>query len=379
MQILKGIDLIHNKGLELKLDNGKIISSRDIALEEVEGQYLSPCLIDQQVNGYSGIDLNKESLEENQHLEMMEILFAKGITRILPTIVTASSSTMENEIESIVKAREKHQLLRFAYPAIHIEGPWISPDPGARGAHQENHIQIPNPETWKKLQDKAQGLIRYVTLAPEVDGALRMIEHLKQEGVIVALGHHKANAEQISDAIKAGASLVTHFGNGCEIMQHRHQSPLWSMLAEDKLNLSIIPDGYHLPKSILKCAFQCKGKDKLLLTSDCSTLSGLPAGEYNFLNKEVIIEENGHIHVKGQEILFGSSISQKEAVEHMVRVGICDLQDAMQMASINQASLFNLDIPNQWEVGQSFDGMLFSFRDGFIFPEKVYLEGQKVI
>ncbi len=134
-----------------------------------------------------------------------------------------------------------------AVPALHLEGPYISPEDGPRGAHPRRHVRPPDWDELCRFQEASGGRIRLVTLAsPEHDGALAFIEKAAASGVVVALGHTAASGQRIRDAVKAGARLSTHLGNGCSATLPRHENPIWEQLAEDGLWASVICDGWHL-------------------------------------------------------------------------------------------------------------------------------------
>src|SRR5262249_36784248 len=144
--------------------------------------------------------------------EALERMRETGVTRCLPTLITSSFD------HYAANARVLARLPHAAIAGIHMEGPYVSPDEGARGAHPRAYVVPASVEDFRRRQDAAGGRIRLVTLAPEVPGALPLIEHLVDTGVRVAIGHTSAAPTQISDAIQAGATLATHLGNGCPQM-----------------------------------------------------------------------------------------------------------------------------------------------------------------
>ena len=169
----------------------------------------SPGFFDLQVNGFAGVDFNTPGCTGEQLQHATDALRETGVTRYLPTLITSSFE----RFASCAKA-----LLEFGHEAIaglHMEGPYISAGDGPRGAHPREHVACASVDDFKRRQDAARGRIALVTLAPEVEGALRMIEYLVESNIRVAIGHTAASAEEIRDAIEAGATLSTHLGNGC--------------------------------------------------------------------------------------------------------------------------------------------------------------------
>src|SRR5262245_50277716 len=181
-------------------------------------------LFDLQVNGFAGVDFNTPGCTPDQLKHASDALRATGVTRFLPTLITSSLERFSQCARSI---------LRFTDPSIagiHMEGPYISPDDGPRGAHSRMHVISASIEDFSRRQAAAEGRIILVTLAPEVPDALRLIEHLVKSDIRVAIGHSGALPAQIRDAVSAGATLSTHLGNGCSQVLPRHPNSVWEQL-----------------------------------------------------------------------------------------------------------------------------------------------------
>ena len=221
-----------------------------------------PGLFDLQVNGFGGVDFNAPDLTADRLDDALEQMRRTGVTRCLPTLITSSFDRF---------AASARLLSHSSHPAIagiHMEGPYVSPDDGYRGAHPRANVATPTLDDFRRRQDAAAGRIVLVTLAPERPGALRLIEHLVDAGIRVALGHTAATAPQIADAITAGATLATHLGNGCPQLLPRHPNVIWDLLAADALAASIIADGHHLPPATVKSLIRAKGARRTILVTD---------------------------------------------------------------------------------------------------------------
>ena len=157
---------------------------------------------------------------------------------------------------------------------FHVEGPHISPDDGPRGAHPQRWVRPPDLDEFRRWQDATDGRIRIVTLSPEWPEAPRYIEALVAKGVVASIGHTKATAQQIADAVSAGATLSTHLGNGAHPVLRRHPNYIWEQLAEDRLMADFIVDGIHLPTSFLKVALRAKGIERSVLVTDARSPAG---------------------------------------------------------------------------------------------------------
>ena len=261
-------------------------------------------------------------------------------------------------MDTLRRAVESDPTLARALPGIHLEGPYISADDGPRGAHPREHVRAPDWDEFQRLQDAAGGHIRLVTLAPEHDGALEFIEKLVRAGLVVALGHTAATPVRLRDAVKAGARLSTHLGNGCAGMMHRHDNVIWEQLANDNLWASLICDGHHLPAAFVKSAVRAKTTARLILTCDASSLAGLPPGRYREWGQELEIRPEGKIIVVGQNVLAGSWAFTDTCIGNVMRMAGVSLADAIAMATDRPRELIGLPVQGL-EVGMPAELVLF--------------------
>jgi N-acetylglucosamine-6-phosphate deacetylase len=291
----------------------------------------SPGFLDLQVNGFAGVDFNSPDTTPDQVRAAVIAMRAHGVTRLLPTLISSPLAQFERCARTIIAAEAG------AILGIHLEGPYISPEDGARGAHRREDIAPASVEDFERRQAAAGGRIRLVTLAPEVPGALGLIEHLRAKGHRVAIGHTAASPEQIRDAVRAGATLSTHLGNGCAQMLPRHPNVVWEQLAADELVASLIVDGHHLPPSTVKSMIRAKTPRRVVLVTDAMAAAGQPPGEYQLGALKVRLEENGRVAVPGAPNLAGSSLSLDRAVGNTVRFAGVPLEEALAMASTRPA------------------------------------------
>jgi N-acetylglucosamine-6-phosphate deacetylase len=290
-----------------------------------------PGFLDLQVNGFAGIDFNDPATSTEQVHAALAALRSHGVTQVLPTIIVGPFGEYERCARTLLAANAP------AILGLHLEGPYISPEDGARGAHRREDTAPASIEDFKRRQDAAGGRVRVVTLAPEVPGALALIEHLRDTGVRVAIGHTAASPAQVRDAIRAGATLSTHLGNGCAQMLPRHPNFLWEQLAADELIASIIVDGHHLPPATVKTMVRAKTPRRVVLVTDAIAAAGQPPGEYRLGSVTVRLDENGRVAVPGQPNLAGSALSMDRAVANTVQFAGVTLEDALAMASTSPA------------------------------------------
>jgi N-acetylglucosamine-6-phosphate deacetylase len=295
-----------------------------------------PGLFELQVNGFGGVDFNGADLTAERAAEGLQRIRATGVTRCLPTLITSSFERFA------ASARVLSRMRAPMIAGIHMEGPYISPFEGARGAHPIEHVISASIEDFKRRQDAADGRIVLVTLAPEVDGAAALIEHLVADGVRVAIGHTLASPREIGDAIAAGATLATHLGNGCPSMLPRHPNAIWELLAADAIFASFIVDGHHLPPSTVKAMIRAKGPERSVLVTDAVAAAGCAPGRYTIGGVDSEVSANGRVSLPGTSYLAGSALSMPRAIGNTVKFAGLPLERVVPMATTIPAGLVGL-------------------------------------
>jgi N-acetylglucosamine-6-phosphate deacetylase len=362
----------------------KIIFHEDRVMDVVETEingnsipFLGPGLIDLQINGINGIDFNIPSLSQEDILNATHYLLSKGITTFLPTVITNSDENILTILRSINQACASNPLVNACVWGIHLEGPFISPKNGAKGAHDEKYIKAPDWALFSKFQKAAGGKIKLITIAPEWEGSESFIKKCRENGVLVSIGHSLANTEQINMAVKAGASLSTHLGNGIPLLLPRHPNLLWDQLAEENLYSCIITDGLHVPDSFIKVVKQIKGK-KTLVISDATCFAGMPPGEYqSHIGGTVILDNEKRVSLKDSPgLLAGAGKSLLENVETLINHKLCTLSEAWQMASVNVAEMLEKNDDSFKEKKD--DLVIFQLKNEEIKIEKVIKNGRIV-
>jgi len=306
---------------------------------------IAPALFDIQVNGYGGIDLQGRDVLPEDVAAVDAKLQRIGVSRWIPTLITASYENIEHGCATVAAALKDASLAR-RIPGVHIEGPYISPLDGPRGAHDKRHVRRPNLREFDKWQKAADGRVAYVTVAPEIDSAIPFIKEMVKRNIVVSLGHHNATPDDIARAADAGARMCTHLGNGMAAMINRHQNPLWPQLADDRLHASIIADLEHLPPPVLKTIARVKGPDRLILTSDAVHIAGLEPGHYDLAGMPVELLRTGRIQLSGTELLAGSAVTLLQGVLNAARYTDLTLEQAFACASAVPAQLFGVGRPH---------------------------------
>ncbi|MFI6348443.1 N-acetylglucosamine-6-phosphate deacetylase [Streptomyces sp. NPDC050560] len=331
-QRLTGRDPDTGRPLAVSVADGVITAVGEGPADETH--WLSPGLVDLQVNGFAGHDLNAPGLTVDVVSALVRSLHARGVTTFVPTLVTAEHERTADALAVIAAARRADPLVAHAAPYVHLEGPHISPQDGPRGVHAERWVRPPSTDEFEAWQRACGGLVGMVTLSPHHPGSAAYIAHLTARGVHVAVGHTHADPGQIHAAAAAGARLSTHLGNGAHAVLPRHPNYLWSQLADDRLTASLIADGHHLPADTLVAMLRAKGQDRCVLVSDAVALAGCPPGHYETpVGGRVELHDDGRLVAAGTPYLAGAARCLSEGVAHVVAAAGLGLGAALRMAT----------------------------------------------
>ena len=340
-----------------------------------EDVQIAPGFIDIQVNGFSGVDFNQPDFQGDDLVDVCRKLIETGVTTFCPTLITAKYEQLARNITEIREACKKYPLVRSMVLGIHLEGPYINPEDGPRGAHPRAYVSNPDWEEFERLQSLGQGLVRMVTVAPEVPGGLAFIQKASQNGLAVGIGHCNPEADIVDQAVLAGARISTHLGNGIHQMLDRHKNCLQKQLAHDGLMASIICDGPHLPDYFVKNAVRAKGRSKVILITDATAASYAPPGHYFLGDLEVEADDDGALRLPGTSYLSGSTLTMERAISNCADFAGIPLASAIKMATVNPARLFD-GISGKLEKGQRANLVLFKAHRKKIQILRVYLGGR---
>ncbi|WP_090939680.1 N-acetylglucosamine-6-phosphate deacetylase [Nonomuraea jiangxiensis] len=316
-----------------------------------------PGLVDAQINGYEGHDVNDEHVDGGTIRRMAAALWARGVTTFLPTVITAEEERIVGSLRAVRDARALHPVLGHAVHGAHVEGPHLSAGDGARGAHDPARMRPADVAEFHRWRQAAGGIVRIVTVAPEVAGAVEYIRQVSLE-CLVALGHSSANAAEALAGADAGARLSTHLGNGVARTLPRHPNLVWEQLADPRLSAGFIADGHHLDAAAFGAMVRAKGVDRSLLVSDAVALAsaGRPPGDYRTpVGGEVTLHEGRRLTLRGSELLAGAVKTLDECLSWAVAAAGIPLADAVRMASENPAALLGLTTRGRLQSGAAAD------------------------
>jgi len=381
-QTMEGIHYATGKPVRVTIQDGKIAQVKELKKipSSKKSVFIAPGFFDNQINGFAGVSFafGNSDLTTDGVLKATSELWKKGVTTYLPTLTTHSQDVLVKNFSVLANAINSKDI-KGSIPGFHLEGPYINPEDGFRGAHPKRYIRLPDWDEFMQMYTAADKNIIQVTVAPEMEGAQDFIKKCAEKGIVVALGHHNGNTQQVNQAVENGAKTSTHLGNGCANMINRHRNPLWPQLANDDLMISIICDGFHLLPEEIQVFYKVKGPDRTIITSDVTSYAALEPGEYVTQTGETIeLTKEGMLRYPAQNVLYGSASPITKGVGHVMKVTGCSLEEAVRMASTNPAKLYNLDDRGTLEVGKRADLILFTLENSKVDIQKTFVQGDLV-
>jgi N-acetylglucosamine-6-phosphate deacetylase len=374
---IDGVNVFNGAAVEIRVSN--VIEGVDDLIAPPPGlPFVAPGFIDLQVNGFAGIDYCAPDSPHEGIARSIRAQFATGVTRIYPTIITGTEANIIGALRNLAEAK-RTIAEGAAMEGYHVEGPHISPEDGPRGAHPQHCVRPPDVDEYRRWQDAAEGEVRLVTVSPEWPETPRYIERLVRDGVVVSIGHTKADAQQIADAVSAGATMSTHLGNGAHSVLARHPNYIWEQMADDRLAASFIVDGIHLGASFLKVAVRAKGVERSVLVTDAVMPAGCEPGPFKLGEVDVELHGDGSVRLRGGTRLAGSALTMDRAVGNMVRMAGVSLREAVAMATTNAARVGRIAGRQRGlSPGERADLVVFEMVDGAVQVRETYVSGERV-
>ena len=317
---------------------------------DAKGRYVAPGLVDIHIHGYLGEDTSDGSVEGIR--KMAEGIVKNGVTAWLPTTMTVSYDDLRRAFNAVRTLMDKKNNPKGAQiMGVHAEGPFINPS--KKGAQAVEYIRPADAPFLIENSD----VIRIVTIAPEMPGALDCIREVTQKtNILVSMGHTAANYETAKAGIEAGVRHATHLFNAMTPLNHRDPGVVGASLADDRVSTELIADTFHISPDLFGLVAKVKG-DNLILITDCTRAGGLADGEYTLGGQPIF--------VKGIECrladgtIAGSVLKLNNAVRNMREHTNLPLEQIVRMASINAARCIGLDkIKGSLEAGKDADIIL---------------------
>lgn len=316
------------------VDGGRVAEVRagaHPAATVLEHGVLAPGLVDLQVNGGFGIDLNRG--EPDEWVALAARLPETGVTAFLPTLVSAPVPRLAALLRSVQPTLAARPATAARMLGVHLEGPFLAPT--RAGAHDPAALTTPTPAAVDALL--ASGALAALTLAPELPGALAAVARLARAGVLVGVGHSDARAAEVAAAAGAGARMVTHLFNAQRGLHHREPGVAGQGLADPRLACGLILDGHHVADAVARIAFAA-APGRIALVTDATAAAGMPPGRYELAGRPVTVCGLGAPPVGEDGALAGSALRLDEAVARAVALGV-DLVAAVDAASRVPADL----------------------------------------
>lgn len=299
--------------------------------------------VDLQVNGYAGVDFNDDHLTADDFRRACDLLGQDGVSQFLPTVITDDLNLMNRRISKLADFVESDSTVAQRVGGVHVEGPFISAEPGYVGAHPPDQVRPANVDDMMGLVHAGRGLVRLVTLAPESGDAARLTKRLVDEGVVVAAGHSNASLLQLQRVIDQGLALFTHLGNGCPGMMQRHDNIISRVLSlSDQLCISLIADGHHIPWFAMRNYLQCIPSENLIIVSDAISAARLGPGMHRLAGQEVDVDENGAAWAIGREHFAGCATTMAEMESRLRDHVQADEKQLKQWMSSNPSRLLGI-------------------------------------
>lgn len=321
--------------LDYELQKKRYVKIGDLDCLDGQGAYLIPGMMDIHLHGCKGYDFCDGTLEALE--KIAEYQASIGVTTIAAATMTLPAEYLEQILRMGVTFRAKKAAGEYRNYAdlagINMEGPFISRL--RRGAQREDAIRKPEAILFRQFQQAAKGLIKYMGVAPEEEGALECIREIKDE-VKVTLAHSNADYVTAKEAFEAGASHVTHMYNGMSEYNHREPGIVGATCDCKNVEVELICDGIHVHPAVIRATFSMLGKDRIILISDSIRATGMPSGEYELGGQQVTIKE-GRAVISGTETIAGSIITLPEALRYVVQVVGIPLEDAVRCVTCNPA------------------------------------------
>lgn len=335
--------------VQLRWRDGIIISLSATAAP-AGNLWVAPPLMDLQINGFAGVDFQQDDLTVEDLLQATRGLRAAGCTRYLLTLITDEWPALTARLRHLRGLRARSAELRSAIAGWHLEGPFLSAEPGFHGAHNPACMRDPTPEHMLELRSITGDDPLLLTLAPERRGAIEAISLAVAHGAKVSLGHTDAPASLLNAAVRAGATGFTHLANGCPRDLDRHDNIIWRVLDTPGLTVSLISDRIHVAPPLFRLVHRALNPSAIYYTTDAMAAAGAPPGRYHMGRLEVEVGADQIVRQPGRTNFAGSAARPIEAVFRAAAMLQCAWQDVWARLSATPARFMGMR--NELAVGQ---------------------------
>lgn len=332
-RIITGAILL-NDGKIKKIYEGSMVG--ELGGIDVEGRYIVPGFIDVHIHGAGGADAMDNTEEALRTIS--KFIAQHGTTSFLATTLTSSKETLKEVLEKIGKLQNENIEGATIFGA-HMEGPYF--DVQYKGAQNDKYIKPAGIKEIEEYLNVKPGLVKLFSMAAKGEGALESIKFLKENGVVVSVGHSGVSFEEVQAAVKAGIGHSTHTYNGMKGFTHREPGVVGAVMLNDSVNAEIIFDKIHVHPEAVRLLIKTKGVDRVVCITDAMCATGLPDGNYKLGELDVYVRD-GQARLISNDALAGSVLTMDKAFKHLIELGY-SLFDAVKMTSTNAAKEFGLN------------------------------------
>jgi len=358
--------------------DGVITHLQSVASPPPQDLWIAPPLFDLQINGFAGVDFQQDGLTADNLLHATRGLRTAGCAQFLLTLITDEWQAMTARLRHLRAVREQSSELQRAIVGWHVEGPFLSTEPGFHGAHDPSRMMDPTLEHVLELRSITGEDPLLLTVSPERRGALEAIALAVSCGVKVSLGHTDAPAKTLEAAVKAGATGFTHLGNGCPRELDRHDNIVWRVLDTPGLTVSLIPDRIHVSPLLFRLVHRVLTPTAIYYTTDAMAAAGAPPGRYKLGRLEVEVGADQVVRQPGKTNFAGSAAQPIDAVFRAAEMLGCAWQEVWPRLSETPAKFMGLR--NELAVGQTANFCVLKVAgQNHLVELQVYASGEKWI
>jgi len=307
---------------------------KDCEVIDVSGKIITPGFVDLLVHGGGGAAF--AGATDESIAKVSQYFIEHGSTTMLASLYAQPREQLLGDIRKIAKYIKSHPESNIV--GIHMEGPYLNKQ--LKGCMNESYLWNPTVESWDAMWEASEGLIKLMTIAPELPGAIAVMRKAASQGVVLSIGHSMANYEEVLLAIDNGAAHVTHMFNAMEQFHHRKPGVILGALMNKELKIELIADTLHVHPAVMEFLLKVKGSNSIILMTDSIRVGGLHEGEFDFADQRVTMKDEKAILADGT--LAGSTLTLNKAVRNMIKTANASISDAVRMASLNGAKVIGM-------------------------------------
>ena len=341
--VLDGAVLVITDGEIIGIESADSQPATSVVTAEIDG-WVVPGFVD--THGHGGGGATYATTDPDEARRARRFHREHGTTTAIASLVTADLDVLATQIATLSPLVDAGE-----FAGIHLEGPFLSPQ--RKGAHDPTLLRDPEPAVLMGLVDGSNGTVTMVTIAPELAGGLASIEALADAGVVAAIGHTDADDATAAAALAAGATVVTHLFNAMPPIHHREPGPIPRLLADDRCEIELIADGFHLHPQVIELSVAAAGVDRVALVTDAMAAAGMPDGDFALGELQVAVRSGQARLVTADGSpgsIAGSTLTMAAAFERMVGWGY-SIEQVAAMAATTPARWHGLDTVGELAPG----------------------------